>query len=235
MVYRTSKETQMHKDARRKHIILSASRLFAQKGYKNTSIKNIVEETQLSVGTFYFYFKNKEELFQIIYDQMIVLFNKVFYLVLKNAGSIVRGFCRSKTSELWLFQRFRGIAKAFMVETAGMVPSFETKRSELFKQSNHRVELIFENLIKNKKLEYSNPRTAALLCNGTMYSIIMDWLLGIDKKKLTDYALPIINYNLNAFKIKYSEPEVKEYIKETIMDMDKLKTECEKSMLYFEY
>lgn len=47
----------------KEHIIIVASRLFMQKSFKEVTMSEIVKETGLSKGAFYYHFKSKEELF----------------------------------------------------------------------------------------------------------------------------------------------------------------------------
>jgi len=47
----------------KEHIILTAFRLFLQKGYKEVTMSMLVKSTGLSKGAFYHYFENKEQLF----------------------------------------------------------------------------------------------------------------------------------------------------------------------------
>jgi len=47
----------------KEHIIIVASRLFMQKSFKEVTMSEIVRETGLSKGAFYYHFKSKEELF----------------------------------------------------------------------------------------------------------------------------------------------------------------------------
>lgn len=133
----------------------------------------------------------------------------------------VKGFCRSKASELWLFQKNRGLAKALMVEAAGLNPVFEAKRAEIFRRSNERIEKIFETMKSNGFSAPYNTRTCALLCNGTLYHVINDWLLRDSNRMLTGYAYPIVIYNLNAFQLDYQKLQVIQYIDEMMMDMEK--------------
>ena len=51
------------KERRRQQIIVAAKRVFSEKGYTRTTIEDIAHEAELSPGTLYLYFKNKEELF----------------------------------------------------------------------------------------------------------------------------------------------------------------------------
>jgi len=47
----------------KEHIILTAFRLFLQRGYKEVTMSMLVKATGLSKGAFYHYFENKEQLF----------------------------------------------------------------------------------------------------------------------------------------------------------------------------
>lgn len=47
----------------KEHIIITASKLFLQKSFKEVTMKEIVKNTGLSKGAFYHYFKSKEHLF----------------------------------------------------------------------------------------------------------------------------------------------------------------------------
>lgn len=219
MAYKTSKETQLRKDNKRKHIIKTAISIFSERGYNGTTIKDIVKEADISTGTFYFYFKNKDDLFEIIYDDFIELLDKVSEFSLKNNIGIAKGFCRSKASEMWIFQNCKGAAKALMIEAAGFNPVFESKRFEILKRSNEKIEKIFSGLKKMGLLSIADAKTCAVLCNGTMYSVIANWLQENNDKKLTDYILPIVIFNLNAFQIEYNPNDLINYINEMLNDM----------------
>lgn len=55
------------RDQQKRLTILETSKmLFSQKGFFNTSISDIVHETGFPVGTIYTYFRNKEEIIQVI-------------------------------------------------------------------------------------------------------------------------------------------------------------------------
>ncbi len=47
----------------------AAVRVFAEKGYQSATIRDIVDEAGVAVGTFYFYFPDKETLFIYLYDE----------------------------------------------------------------------------------------------------------------------------------------------------------------------
>ena len=56
-------------EQRKQEIIDTASRLFAEKGYSDTAVRDIVREMNVAQGLFYYYFKSKEDVFLAIMQQ----------------------------------------------------------------------------------------------------------------------------------------------------------------------
>ena len=57
------KVTDAYREKTRNGIVLAAEKVFARKGYNGASMDDIVEESGLSKGALYGYFKSKEDLF----------------------------------------------------------------------------------------------------------------------------------------------------------------------------
>jgi AcrR family transcriptional regulator len=51
------------KERRRQQIIVAAKRVFSDRGFNRATMEDIAKEAELSPGTLYLYFKNKEELY----------------------------------------------------------------------------------------------------------------------------------------------------------------------------
>lgn len=64
MAYRTTPKMAERKDARRRRLLAAAMRLFGQHGYHATTVPMMVAEAGSSTGSFYFYFRNKEDIFR---------------------------------------------------------------------------------------------------------------------------------------------------------------------------
>jgi AcrR family transcriptional regulator len=56
------------KAANREAILAAAKRVFAQLGYEAATVRDIIRGTDLASGTFYNYFKSKEEVFEALAD-----------------------------------------------------------------------------------------------------------------------------------------------------------------------
>lgn len=63
---------QVKKNEVRESIEKAAIDTFLEKGYLNTKIKDIAEKANISVGSIYIYFKNKEDLFYTVLPQYFV-------------------------------------------------------------------------------------------------------------------------------------------------------------------
>ena len=51
------------KERRRQQIMVAAKRVFSEKGFNKATMEDIAKEAELSPGTLYLYFKNKDELY----------------------------------------------------------------------------------------------------------------------------------------------------------------------------
>ncbi|WP_455391883.1 TetR/AcrR family transcriptional regulator [[Eubacterium] cellulosolvens] len=75
----------MEHDERVKDIIDKAEELFAKKGYDKTSIADIIKKVGIAKGTFYHYFKSKDELLDAIVDRMLrEIWDRVDVIVAKD-------------------------------------------------------------------------------------------------------------------------------------------------------
>ncbi|NNF98008.1 MAG: TetR/AcrR family transcriptional regulator, partial [Desulfobacteraceae bacterium] len=54
---------QRERERRRQQIIVAAKRVFSQHGFNKSTMEDIAREAELSPGTLYLYFKNKDELY----------------------------------------------------------------------------------------------------------------------------------------------------------------------------
>lgn len=60
---------QREKEEMRALILDAARKIFLEKGYEHTSIRNIAEKIEYSPGTIYLYFKEKDEIFHALHEE----------------------------------------------------------------------------------------------------------------------------------------------------------------------
>ncbi|MCI7790881.1 MAG: TetR/AcrR family transcriptional regulator [Lachnospiraceae bacterium] len=78
-------------DERKNEIIDTASHIFAQKGYDKTSVNDILNAIGIAKGTFYHYFKSKEEVLDAVITKATELIVERVEAVADNSGLAPEG------------------------------------------------------------------------------------------------------------------------------------------------
>ncbi len=89
---RSALRRQREREERYQTILKAAEKLFVKEGYHQTSINKIADLAEVSVGTVYFYFKNKEDLLAQLLDEISYLFRSRIGAEFQNADSTLEGF-----------------------------------------------------------------------------------------------------------------------------------------------
>ena len=217
MPYKTPKHIQERKNAKKKHILNSALKIFASKGYNNTNMKDILTEADISVGSFYFYFSSKDELFENLYDDMNEMYLNVISDALEDIfQNPVQSICKAITLALWSFQRNRELAKIMLIEAVGLNPHFEQKRKTNNKRFSRILEEILGQLNDKGIINAVDVNVAAIALMGSVYTLIIDWLQEDSSINPVEFAYPLTIYNIQALKMEFNHTDVKNFIDELL-------------------
>jgi AcrR family transcriptional regulator len=91
------------KQANRSAIIEAARQVFAELGYEATTVRDIIRRTELASGTFYNYFKSKEELYQALHDDGVQRFRPLLHAARQEAGIDVARFLELACTAYFIF------------------------------------------------------------------------------------------------------------------------------------
>lgn len=83
------------KQLRRQSILSAAEILFAHNGYRKAKIEDIAEKAEVSVGTVYGYFQNKEDLLVAVLDDIGLYIRKIAGKAFGDADSVIEGIERA--------------------------------------------------------------------------------------------------------------------------------------------
>ena len=87
--------SQIRRERERAHrcrtILDAAESLFADQGFIKTSVDQIADAAEVSVGTVYFYFKNKEALLADLFDESLFLLRSLLGKKFETARTPVEG------------------------------------------------------------------------------------------------------------------------------------------------
>ena len=128
----------------RKLILETALKLFSQKGYNNTSTKEIAEKAGIAEGTIFNYFSTKQELLKEVASTGINMFAESYFIdplretINKNTGSsleiLVKEVLRNRVE---LFKEYLPLIKLLIIES----------------QNNPEIKEIFADQVIRKGLE----------------------------------------------------------------------------------
>lgn len=221
MAYKKSNKTELRKDEKRKLIFETAAKVFSEKGYHNTSVKNITDTAEISVGTFYLYFKNKEDLFEKLYDEMEKIVDRIkTYAFEKPIKNPSERFANVISASMWTYKNYRELAKILLIEAVGLNPRFEKKYADIMIRSCRSMEVIFQNLKDLGMVNIPDTKVAAIAHEGSFNHIITYWLRTDDETDLKTYTYPLIIFCLQALKIDFSVEDIQKNINEMFVELD---------------
>jgi AcrR family transcriptional regulator len=229
MPYYKSDKSELRKNEKRKLIFETAAKVFAQKGYHQTSVKDITETARISVGTFYLYFKNKEDLFEKLYDEMDHMIKKINrYAFDKTTKTPVERYVNVVVASLWTYQKYRDLAKILLIEAVGLNPRFEKKYSDIMIQSCNSMETTLSHFKDIGVVDVPDTKVAAIAHEGAIHHVITYWLRTDDLADLNSYTYSLLEFLLLALKMSYCQEEIEQSIKDMLLDLNNIADELMK-------
>lgn len=219
-MYRATERTQKRKDKKRQLFLDTAARVFAEKGYYNTTVKDIVNNASASVGSFYSYFDSKEDLFIELYRSIVKQFNDITASVLDITNyTLLKNFTRVMTATLWMYEQKREIARIILLEAAAANPAFQKIESDRMLESARTMAEWFTRFRLHNEVKIPDERLAALMYSGTYYYLINDWLSSDASVSLTKHSYAFCVFNLQALGIRFDDNDIKTYIDEVLAEL----------------
>ena len=164
VISRSALRRQREKEQRYNTILKAAETLFAQKGYHQTSIEEIADLAEVSTGSVYFYFKNKEDLLITLMQEIGHQLRKLLGDELKKADfsfdsfknisfAFLRNFCGSHPEWMAIFFR----------ESVGQSSEVEEQRKQLFVKLTHDIKDAFVRINKGQGVDLTDDFTPELV------------------------------------------------------------------------
>ncbi len=80
------KRTVKDPEVRKKEILKTAGELFKNQGYVNTTVEAIIQKVGIAKGTFYYYFKSKEDILDALVHEMVNQFSENYKKIADDPG-----------------------------------------------------------------------------------------------------------------------------------------------------
>jgi len=166
---RSELRRQREKEQRFLTILGAAENLFARKGYHKASMEEIADLAEVSVGTVYFYFKNKEDLILQMLEKIGFQLRNLLGREFKNADGSIEGF---KRAGIIFFEEFcvqypEKVA-IFFRESAGQSQQLEAHRKKIFEKIIEDVQQALLKVRDNLGVRYRSQLSAEVMAVSIM-------------------------------------------------------------------
>ncbi|WP_455391881.1 TetR/AcrR family transcriptional regulator [[Eubacterium] cellulosolvens] len=157
-------------DERREELVNIAEELFLKYGYEETPVSDVVKKAKVAQGTFYYYFKSKDEILDAIIDRYL---NEIVTIIKKQVNrkdigavdkilQIIRGslsFGQTKERLVDYFHEEKNVHLHFKME------------QKIYPILANPIRKIIEQGISEKVFDTKYPYETALLLLGTNHTI----------------------------------------------------------------
>jgi len=198
MAYRKTKATELRKEARRRTLLEAAIRIFSGCGYHTATVPMIVAEANRSVGSFYTYFRNKEDIFATILE---TIGGKIAVVIRESRESLSDPLLQMQSAQeagfIYLAKNPQE-ARILFVESSGLSPRLEQMRRAIFRQ---QADECCKTMLANPEVfSTGNPAVAARCVVGSVCEALCCWLEESPNNRLSaaEVACAVVDFNYRA-------------------------------------
>jgi TetR/AcrR family fatty acid metabolism transcriptional regulator len=175
MVYRETPKVLKRKQARRRKLLDVAIRLFGRKGYHAATVPMIVRTAGISTGTFYLYFRDKEDIFAAALKELGDRISTAINAAMATAGPDVLSHMLAAVRALVRFLADHpGEARILIVESSGLGKRLDSVRRRIVASHTRGVEQALGAIAD--RLPPMETAVVARCWVGAVYEAVFCWL-----------------------------------------------------------
>jgi AcrR family transcriptional regulator len=190
---------------RREHILRSAAKVFSRKGYRLSSVSDIVEESSIGRGTFYLYFESKRDIFRELieayfqgYAEVLEENHRRLVEALSGKGKVLRTWRDNMARVLRYHSENPDLTSIVYREALGKDEDFSDRVEELSILARQRLREEFQLMYRKGMMRECDVEVVTSIVMGSTVYLIMEHLLkgnGMDVDELAD---TIVEYHIRA-------------------------------------
>lgn len=176
MVYHTTPKMMERKQAHRAKLLKTAIALFGKRGYHHTTVPMIVKSSRSSTGSFYFYFRNKEDVFAAALEEFGNVVSQSINSAIAAAGDNRLQQMRGAVERfVLLLAENPSEARILVVESSGLGGQLQAVRRKIVDSHARSVANTIATL-NNPAVASNDPELLAHCWVGSVYESVYHWL-----------------------------------------------------------
>ncbi len=178
----------------RERILDASLNIFSRKGYHDTRLDEIVDQSHTSKGAIYFHFPNKERLFLALVDQFADLLERRVIEAIQQEEKGISRVQVALTTCLETFGRYRRPAKILLVQAVGLGTTFEYKRNEINDRFAFLIQTYLDESIEVGDIRPVDTEIVSVAWMGAIYNIVIRWVNTgePESERIMDTLLPLL-------------------------------------------
>jgi AcrR family transcriptional regulator len=171
---------------KKKEILRAARKVFALKGFAATKVIDVAREAGIGKGTIYEYFRNKNEIFLALYEEMKAEFYLQIFTIEKELSpqEKVKRFITSALSAFEEWKDLSHILLDFWSEHRGG-DSTDFRFDELYRDARKTLASLIREGIKKGVFRKVNPLHTASLLIAIVDGLLLQWVFNPGSFSLT--------------------------------------------------
>ena len=176
MTYRSTERTRKKKDAKRTALMQAAVRVFAEKGYHAATVRDVVAAADVAVGTFYFYFPDKETLFVYLYEETAEFLLQALGQAIKGRATLPKKVSSAVQAYVNIGVYEPAVVHLLLVGGVGAVPALIERRAHFRKSLVDIWRQPLDEAMEKGLILTQNTRRSAEALSGAIDEVILHLL-----------------------------------------------------------
>jgi len=190
MAYRSSDKTRKKKDAKRTAMMQAAVHVFAEKGYHSATVRDIVGAADVAIGTFYFYFPDKETLFVHLYEETADFLLQAIGQAINSRPTLPQQVYAGLSAYANIAIYEPAVVQLLLVGGVGAVPSLNAKRAAFRTKLIQFWQHALDTALKQSAILPQNTRRSAEAAAGATDEVVLQLLDYPDPEEMAETAVP---------------------------------------------